>query len=273
MLDKLEMRTEQQLDINNLESTFSGYQIIHKPDTIFRHCFIILRDGKELFTIKTNPLWSNVCQTQIKVNPNNWGTLSNLYNTLSSICDVSKLEITRIDHAVDLPYPLKYIHSGLRVKHKQKSHLFKERENETYKSGNLTGYEIGTKPELYCIYDKRLQSKNIMIGNDPITRIELRQFSKKIKYRHIDDLVNYLIEPPFNNIEFQIINPETSAYPKSQALERILDMDGLYNAYFNLNKSNNFKRDCSKFLIPVNLQETLTCRYRESLGQFLGEEL
>ena len=111
-----------------------------------------------------------------------------------------------------------------------------------------------------------------MCGSDPTTRIELRQFGKKIKYRQLEDLGNYLVEPPFYNVEFQIINPETSTFPKSQALERIISIDGLYNAYFNLNKNNNFKRDCAKYLTHIDLQETLTSRYRESLGQFLGEE-
>lgn len=274
MLDKLEMRTKEQFDLKIINNQFSDYQRIIKPDSIYRYCLQVVKNGKEVLTIKTNPIWQNVFQSQIKLNPTSWDSIESLNQTLSLFSNISKLEIIRIDHAVDLPLSLSYVHSGLRIKFKQNSNKYREREN--YKKSQLTGYEIGTKPELYCIYDKRLQSKerkatktNIP-GDDPVTRIELRQFGKKIRHRFLPELTNYIDEPPFYNIEFLEFNQDTGTTLKAKSLENILAVDGLYNVYFNLNKKNNFKRDCLKYLTPINFQETLNSSYQENLRHYFG---
>jgi hypothetical protein len=269
MIDMLVMRSEKAIDLRKLETIFSKHQISRKPDKIFKNCFIITSPEQHLLTIKSLPVWDNVFLSQIIINPTKWETMKDMELVLAQLCDLKELEIIRIDHAVDLPLPLEDIYAGLRIKFKQDSQLYKEM--EAYKRGVLTGFYLGNKPEIYCVYDKGYQldgSKlkrisDINIGQK--TRIELRQFNKKIQFPRLIDIQNYVSHPPFNNVEYYKVISETH---DSLGLDSLLFSKGMGQAYFQLNQHGNFKRNTSELLRKIPLSQIMNAIYSQRISQF-----
>ncbi len=218
MLDKLELRTNERINCNDLNACFKNHEIRFMRDPLYRTCMTIGKNGSQLITIKTNPLWG-VHESKIVLNPTKYESFMNLTTLVSKIIDPKELEITRIDHAVDIQRPLDQLLSGVLIKNKKDNTTFKE--NFSSKGKFLTGSIFGQKPEVYCIYDKgyQLASKKYKRDNSHelgiITRIELRQFGAKVKNKHLSELTKYIESPPFHGIEYYEIDDDS---PKAQAL-------------------------------------------------------
>lgn len=275
MLDKLEMRTEQIIDPRILRALLPGHQITTVPDTWYRLSTIVKAGKEHILTLKTDPFNSTAAPAKIIMNPSRWGSLESMATALAPLCDLTQLEITRIDHAVDLPVPIGQVHAGIRVKYKQDYDWYRERGSK--KRGQLTGFYFGNKPELYSIYDKGFQLRGKSLKRDKsqpegvVTRIELRQWGKKVRHKSLGELFNYLEEEPFKHVEYWKPRSDLALETRHQ-IESILTSEGCFNAYFKLNRNKNFKRDAHKALELVDLAGVLTKVYREKLRQFLGAD-
>ncbi len=277
MLDKIEMRSKELIDLKIFQSTFPDFQLSRMNDLHYGLCLRIKKNNTEIIKIKTNPIWGSDYQTKIIVNPKNWVNFDALKTSLANFSDLDQFEITRLDHAVDLKCNIDYIYRRLRIKFKQKSTMYDDGNYVDYNRGVITGFYIGKLPELYNIYDKIAELKKkkrynqINLEDGPLTRIELRQTKDKIKHKSLKTIFNYLEEPPFKEIEFYEPN-ENAKYPaRAERINNFIEKEGLHNAYFNLNDKNNFKRDYLKYLTPSNFQETLNHSYIENLRHFLGD--
>ncbi len=271
MIDKLEMRTNEFVNCSVLSTLFPNDQICKVPDSLYRICCIVKIDNKELLTIKVNPRWGGY-ESKIIANPSKWESYNHFFRLLSKLCNTNHLEIIRIDHAVDVLIPIDQIYSGIRIKYKKGQTTFKE--NCSHVGKFLTGFIFGQKPELYCIYDKGYQLNVKKLKRDKanergkISRIELRQFGIKIKYKHLSELLNYVDNPPFIGIEFYQISDGTNNSLKAQALAILMNHDGLSRARVRLNEQNNFDRNCKKYLKSTDLQKKLNQQYQAELRQF-----
>jgi hypothetical protein len=286
MLDKLEMRTTEQIDFNILFDIFPKHKIKKKYDRYYRTCVVIRKNGKEVITIKAGLHFGGICETKIIINPSKFESFKELTLLLKKICDLRILEITRIDHAIDLSIPIDQIIYGIRVKYKRAQKIFKDfnpydeyfKENYSHDGSFVTGSYYGQSPELYCIYDKgyklacdaKKYTRNKLFERRITTRIELRQFKHKIKYKNFMDLINYVDDPPFDGIEFYKINEDIGYSSKRKALELLMNLDGLSRTRAALNEQNNFDRNFKKYLSGTDFSTTLNNLYREELHQFFG---
>lgn len=286
MLDKIEMRTTEKIDFNILENVFPKHKIKKKYDRYYRTCVVVREKQKEVITIKAGPPFGGIYETKIIINPSKFESSEELTLLLKKICNINILEIIRIDHAVDIPIPIAKILFGIRVKYKraQRTISDKNSDDEYYKKNCssdghfITGSYYGQSPELYSIYDKgyklacdaRKYTRNKLFERKLTTRIELRQFKHKIKYKNFLDIKNYADDPPFHGIEFYKINEDIGQSPKREALELLMNLDGLSRTRATLNEQNNFDRNFKKYLSGTDFSMTLNNLYSEELRQFFG---
>lgn len=272
MLDKLEMRTKENINTGDLKRLLPDHVITKVSDQWYGDCTVIKKGKDHVLTLKTEAKYGHISASRILTNPSKWESFSSLYGKLSDLCNPDLLEITRIDHAVDLPAPIQSIHSSLRVRYKQDSDRHKEREKCSKKRGQLTGFYIGQKPELYCCYDKgyQLEGKKLKRNSDFLpgetSRIELRQWATKIEFRTLAELPNYIDKSPFKNLEFYEIRSDCE---RGNELAELIEREGLGDVYHLKNQSRNFKRDYSALLTKTNLTETLSQVYSNDLRNFL----
>ncbi len=275
MLDKLELTTMQEIDTKIVRELFPTYQLSYKPSNQYRKCIVISRNGRQLITVSTHPIWNNISPTKIQTNPGSWQSSIEMNLHLSNLVDTSHLKITRLDHAVDIPMSLKLVHSCVRIKGKQSNQKYFDKSSESYKRDTLTGFYLGALPEIYCIYDKGYELNKMKLKRNQesplgdLTRIELRQTNKKIKYNNFLDLSSYVDDNPFSNLEFYMISQESI---KHSELEELVTKSGFTHAYFKLNKNNNFKRDHLKQFNPINMQKTLNEIYQVNLRHFFNAD-
>lgn len=276
MFDKTEMRTQEEITLRKIQEAFEAGEVRVSPDSQYKNCFLVYKDGRHILTIKTEPNFSNAMFTKIIANPTRWENFKEFQNSLSQLCDISKLELTRIDHATDLNMPISEVHKGIRISSKQAETKYFE--TCAYKQGDLTGFYIGKEPENYCIYDKgyhlaknKKYQRNVVFPVGEMTRIELRQLRGKIKYRLISDLANYMADPPFSKVQFFRFKHLDYTLPeKARELEWNMKIGGFNLAFAKLNKQQNFMRDFKSYLEEVPLAEHLNEIYRENLKLFFG---
>ena len=272
MLDKLEMRTKECIDPRALKRLFPSHQISMVPDRWYNYCAIVKRGKDHILTLKTEADYGHVSPSKVITNPTKWKSFEEITETLSTICDLPMLEITRIDHAVDLEAPIDSIYSGLRVRYKQDLDGYKEREKSSKKKGKLTGFYLGKRPELYCCYDKGYQlegkglKRNLAFSTGETSRIELRQWGNKIKHKTLAELPNYIEDSPFKHLEFYEVD---RGCDRGNELAELIEREGLSSVYHLQNQSRNFKRDYCTLLTRTNLPETLTQTYSNDLQRFL----
>jgi hypothetical protein len=152
MLDMLKLRSHEKIDLDAVKECYPHSVFERKLDANYKICHVVSYQGNHFATIKTNPHWSNVYETQIQLNPSRWASLDSLTDSLSTFCEPGNLEIVRLDHAVDVDLPLDIINAGIRIKHKQYSSMYIK--DEAY-CGQITGLYLGKEPEQYCCYDSR----------------------------------------------------------------------------------------------------------------------
>jgi hypothetical protein len=275
MIDKLFLRSKIKLRLDKVQSYFPGLIFSFVPDTIYKTTLIIKKEKEHLITIKTNPIWSHVYNTEIQLNPKNWESLGHLNKTLSKFIDINSLSIKRIDHLVDIDIPMDDLFKCLRIKFKQKWTFLHE---ETGKFSKSTGFYYGKEPELLCIYDKGFETENKRglkrNKEEPLgvsTRIELRHSNAKVPFKRFTDLERYLTFEPFKNIVFlKLLNKDSLLGPKHDALKLLLARDGLTRVYYQLNEQQNFKRNYSKYFEEVDFKTILLEKYWDNLGHFIN---
>jgi hypothetical protein len=271
MFDKLEMRSQIKMDLKAVEGMYLPSQTVRMASSIYKRTLYVLDSNRVvMFFIETDPIWPDIAPTKITANPARWASFDDFMASLSIFCDPRLLEITRIDHAVDIEMPIEHIYQGMRIKHKKQNSIYKE--NCSIRGPFLTGFYLGVKPEFYCIYDKAYQLtvrqkliKNKELERGILSRIELRQFKRKVKYKQLNELINYLSDPPFTNIEFFEAKDNSR---KSEALKILMNEDGLQRAVAQLNRHHNFRRNNKKYLTEIDFESTIRILYEENLRRF-----
>ena len=266
-------------NINNSDLDKSLETISNKKESIldknYGRCNIYKKDNNHIFTHKYNPKLSTLKQNTFETNPNHFSTFLELVSLFNQFIDLNSLELSRIDHAVDIPYPLDYIQARIRVKNKIK--------RSDYDSDKLTGFEIGRGNEIIVVYDKayeiiskkkyRLIDKT-SLGN--LTRIEVRHKGPKIQHNKFLDLPKYLESNPFNKISlYEFSNsPEMSELEKRKAeyVKGNCETWGLQHTFKSLNASNNFSKTYSKYISPSEINKIILEDYRSKLSNFFSKE-
>jgi len=289
MIDKLEFRIENLGGCGYTAPHFQKgypYEIITKPDTNYGDCRIIKKfiDGRQidLMVIKTKPRKTNGSPVKISLNPNNYLNLSELLSTISFLGHEKNFIITRIDHAVDIPIPLKDVLKVTNVKYKRNGKDYFETDNSDGFDYSKKGDYLGAYPEVLVIYDKAYESlkkdRYKRRRGEPIginSRLELRQSKNKPIVPTILELASLAHLDPFSRVISQELIPRPrknkAARRKWDKLNEYIKHHGLYRASRILNKNRNFKRDFGQLLIPSKLKEEITSRYHRDLRQFIGD--
>jgi hypothetical protein len=273
MIDKLHLKTNQRLNFEELSSAHKELEVSRVLDSQYKRAIKVSSGSKHVATIKSDPIWSHVSETQIQLNPTNWENFSLLKYYLSNLCDVNELEVSRIDSAVDLNTSLDEVHAQVRVKYKQDKRGY----FESLKSGKLTGFYLGQKPEVFCIYDKAFQLERYKLKrlkHESLgikTRVEVRQEKNKLPVKSFGELNLLLQYNPFRNLEFKKleINEESK---KAKHLSQYISSRGYSECYQAHNNSNNFKRDFGQYFKDVPQDKELKDIYWENLSQFFMED-
>ncbi|MFA6236760.1 MAG: hypothetical protein WC635_05475 [Bacteriovorax sp.] len=271
MFDKLEMRSEEILNLKELEKVLPHKTAMMGSSSYKRALYVLNSSNEVLFIIHSDPIWSNMAPTKISTNPKRWSSFNDFRAALAKFCNPDLLEITRIDHAVDIEISIEKLYQCTRIKNKTQYSYYKE--HCSVRGTYLTGFYLGVEPEIYCIYDKgyqkSLRNKKLVRNKDCeiglLSRIELRQRKHKVKYKHLNELINYLTDTPFTNIEFYEAKDNSK---KAEALQLLMNEDGLQRAVAQLSRHNNFSRNNKKNLTPTNLESTVRDAYEENLRRF-----
>jgi hypothetical protein len=170
---------------------------------------------------------------------------------------------------------LEEVRKSIRVKHKRGRHDYPEKDY-------FTGFELGCDQEIICIYDKafellkRRKYRQIK-GSHPnvLTRIEVRQRTKKILYPNYHDIKNYISTNPFKAIEFYKLDnipslPEYEQFKAWKLISKLEESGCLHGAIKRLNRNNNFNRDNSFLLRDRELEISIEKQFKENLTEFFG---
>ena len=185
-----------------------------------------------------------------------------------------QLEIRRIDHCADMDVSIEKVRSSLIVKRKRKRSDYDH--NET-----TTGLQFGKGSEVISIYNKALQLKEkgrtSNHRGEHLTRFEVSQKQKKIKYNRVSQLDNYLLENPFSKLIFYKLDKPNSVPDDLPLRDRIfLEMvmeRGLHSTYKILNQHNNFSRDHKSKLVETEFSAMIKDKYHKSLREFITGEI
>lgn len=201
---------------------------------------------------------------RFELNPSHFNNLGSLERLLSLVChDPNSLRLKRLDHCVDVPIPIEKIHKCLALTSKRK--------REVYKGATITGAYFGSYPEVYIIYNKALQAKL----PPPLTRIERRQFAKKIPIEYFGELEKLEAYTPFAPLKFlNPYNPKNK--PKNEAkflmLENAIEQLGLQATIKYFNQYSNFMRDFNVVLEPDKSIPDLDAIYQNQISKFFRSD-
>lgn len=272
MIDKLYLKTKDPA-IEFCPSITS--QKIHAPDNFYEAIYRYEENGRYAL-IKTKPKNPHISPVKIETNPVKWPNSSELIKWVASQTDPEKLFISRIDCAVDTTIPVIDLWKSVRIKHKQDGSFHFPSDTRT-KRGEVTGFYIGSKPEVWCIYDKAYEKRvkklfKIKGAESGIkSRIEVRLESRKVPVKPLTDINQYLNINPFEKLVcMELINRDDQ---KTKELEESIRTFGFANNYLMLNMHSNFFRDAKKSFSEVPLNEQLHKTYQDNLRQYFKEEL
>lgn len=181
--------------------------------------------------------WNVRNSPQLHVNPRSFSSMMIMRHFLEQVGVTNNSRIKRIDFAADIECPLDHVIRSILIKRK--------RLRADFLRTRRTGIWIGAKPELIAIYDKARQLKS----NKTLARIELRQWGAKATVKTFGEIESLTIHEPFKRIKFYKIttSPKRRSL-KYDRLKNIIEHRSLLEAYFELNDSGNFFRDCAKWL-------------------------
>lgn len=249
-------------------------QRIHVPDNFYENIYRFQENGRYAL-IKTNPKSPHISQIKIETNPTGWKNSNELKNWISEQTNPNSLHVSRIDFAVDTDIPIIDLWMGVRIKHKQDG-CFHFPDDTRTKRGEISGFYIGSKPEIWCLYDKgfeRRQKKLFKIkGADSgiKSRIEVRLEQRKVPVLPFLEMSEYLNINPFQKIIYmkQIESDDI----KSKELAESIRNFGFANNYHVLNQHSNFFRDSKKSFNEIPLNEQLFKVYQDNLRQYFKED-
>lgn len=266
MLDKLTLTSSESVSLEKAQYGLAGrYATIKVTATKYHrlvYCFCRLSNGiaEQLLTLHINPASPWISPTKIELNPSKFANFDSLAAMLSNVVTIGSTRITRLDHTVDIEPSLRIIHESL---------IFSRKKfREIYGAGHsLTGFYVGKHPEVLCVYEKK-------IGNETLTRIELRQHGEKAPIRRFVELPQLTNFRPFDRLEFKSVKPQCSLRESSKAalLRELVGKVGAQGAYKLLNRNSNFKRDFRGVLErPAEIPD-LNDLYQKNLKSFFGEQ-
>lgn len=267
MLDKLALTGFQTITFEDacqqLKGLYSSYKLtgsgLHRLIASFR------AGQNHLVTVHTQPRFRTVPPVKIELNPTTFRNIGDCIDLVGRLVDWRGLSVCRLDHAVDIPVSVENVFESLNFSRKKR--------RETYFDGTeLTGFYLGTPPELLCVYDKARERKL----SEPLTRIEVRQYRNKVPVTSLQGLPSLRHYSPFARIKFFEVDQSPSgenviSKTKRTILRETIHEFGAHGAYKILNRHSNFRRDFGRCLSPSKIPN-LDAIYRANLSAFIGEE-
>jgi hypothetical protein len=169
-----------------------------------------------------------------------------------------------------VPISILDAYTSVSIKYKRNKTCYRE-------AGSVTGFDVGTGNELFCIYDKAYErvrsckySKKTSITNT-VTRFEARLKNQKIPFKSIHQLKEYLEYYPFSNLVFYGLKDELP-----QRLEGAKDFAynfGMNSLVKKLSSGNNFKKTYLKWFEETPIEEQLRTKYFNSIRNQIGDTL
>lgn len=264
MLDKLSLVSGQTISLDEAKANLKGFYSNITLSATKYHSLLanFSMGGDHLITLHLDPRFSHVAPTKIEINPSRHPSHSEMTKIIGLIADPSTIELSRVDHAVDL--------ENIKVEQVQRSLLYsRKKSREVYRNcTELTGFYLGKHPELLAIYDKAKQAGL----NEIKTRIELRQYREKLPINKFSELSKLQSFSPFSCIRFNRVSesPCQSLREKQRRdlLSESINDHGLQATYKLLNRHSNFKRDLQSSLEPDPAFPDLNQIYQQNLRTF-----
>lgn len=268
MLDKIFLRSKEAKCFPSLMENLTQLGANHYGirDSHYKEAWVFQKFGKQLMTIKTQPLSDDKYPLRIEFNPSKFENITELEKLFLNTDIVNEAEIIRIDHCSDLNLNIADIYTTTRVKFKRGRRI----ENLDH----VSGLYFGKRPEVYLLYDKAYQPKNNYqttlkpnrdIPRGSLVRLEVRQFDKKTPINHLSEIPKLLEHNPFK----KLITVKFSDTSKGQSLEHMCREHGFGRVHKFLNGSNNFNKTYQKHLKPTEIQFDFLKKYYEGIEQFL----
>lgn len=264
MLDKLAMNTWNRVSAQEVASALGSPAVRVQRTKYHDAVYTFDRPGaaktSPILTLHTEPVRLSIAPTKLELNPSRFHNFSELNSMLSSFTDVSKLQITRTDYAVDVPQSIETIRASLV--------LSRKKTREVYKRGHtLTGFYLGMRPELLSVYEKTT------VGERQLSRVELRQWTKKVlipEYTSISEIRN---AKPFKNVRFKSLSENAAEIDRGKASgwNRLVAEHGAQGAIKILNKYSNFSRDFGHLIEPDPTMPNLDELFQHSIAAYFTE--
>lgn len=273
MFDKLKLTSKKPIPIESIHNIDWGNSCIKEriTDPQYNKCFILKKSGSHMITVKTRGVFHTISPLQIEVNPSKFDSLNDLFLLLSKFAPISTYEITRIDHCCDINVNIQTLFQTVKARRKQKRTDYDHDEN-------INGFTIGNKPEVICIYNKNFERtkrgtfKRVSREYVDVSRVEIRHFKDKVKFKNLSDIEKYKGINPFNCIEFlgakDISKLRDRERDKLKSIENLLNDKSLQSFYKLTNKHSNFNRTYSKYFEPLELNQEIHQQYKQNLERF-----
>lgn len=271
MLDKLSLASLQLVTQEQACRRLQGhYDKIISTRTKYHNKVLIFSTGPDkkndhLLTLHCEQVSAISHPTIAVFNPSKFKSYESILTLLKLLFDdPANLKIIRIDHAVDICFEVQRVRNTFRWSRKKS--------REVYRDGKiLTGIYIGNCPERLAIYDKARESK----VDGPLTRVELRQFNKKIPIRLFSELPTLQYYNPFEKLIIEKVAENSNSLNKKDkfkqlALKNLILEGGMQGAYKLLNVHSNFNRDFKNQLEPDTEIPNLDELYQNNLSRFFN---
>jgi hypothetical protein len=184
---------------------------------------------------------------KLKLNPSaeeSWFEFYQKSKKLWSLFDLYQLKILRLDLTIDIREDFKSISSGIIVKYKQSSDVFKK--------SSITGFNFGSGDEVIKVYNRSIKAKIPF----PCTRIEILLKGKKLPIKNIKEFIllvnnkdNFKLFNPFKNITLNRIKINNNIKSEN-ALRAKFQLEITPYFYFKKihNTNGNFGRNFKKII-------------------------
>jgi hypothetical protein len=268
MIDKLSLTSPNSIDLDVTWQKLKGLYSEHKSTASKYHhkILVMYKEGEHLLSLHTQPKFYNINETKIELNPSRFKGYADLTALLSEIEEPSNLRVSRIDHCVDVPVPIKAIASSLICSRKKR--------RRDYANGiDLSTFYLGAYPEMICVYDKARQAKLEGV----LTRVEVRQHAEKVPFSNYEALPQLLDYNPFKSFQFSKVKAldeiPAKKQDKAKFLQSVFNEETAQAAFKKLNKCSNFKRDFADLLETSTQIPDLLGLYRQQIQKFFSLEV
>lgn len=237
MLDKICIKTKlnrhavDSLSYNSKKSTvhYGEFRNVQLPSGQSVQCY---------FDSRRTTLYSDC----LALNPSHFESGSEVCKVVKSLT-ICNHQIKRIDFAADYPdFKVEQFYRSLFVA--------KKRKRTEFNSADLTGITIGKSPHQVKIYDRKFVDRTL---KNHLVRIEVSFFGDKCPISTLDQLKELKNINPFQGIQFlEVVSLDLANTNNDRQkvcfLRDAIESKGLIKTYKELNQSNKFKRDYSKYL-------------------------